>query len=230
MCNSPFYPDCSGCTCPSGYPPCTCCVEHPKREDLTIIHLGADRSVQYGDYITVRGYVNGEMETTKFEVVDMEAIADLGIPPDAINLIHGENDLCLVKQDVLNKCRTEYAAKRNHHMADALAYTYAGGITPLKPSPTIQWTNNQNLLDWSDSIADTLARHLYDPDYTEPSNDHPASPPPPASKHLPSSAALHRAALIISPSPSLRADLRPGVAFDLDHPPLPPFHSRYRLR
>lgn len=297
MCQSPFHPDCQGCQCPNGRPPCDHCAEHRPRADYDTINLG--RLMDCGETIKIRSLgPHGQSELTTREVITAEDVTELGIPHDKITLLAGQPDLCLVEQRLLANLRMQ----RNHNRvrmmrqhdrlveqafrqgfiedqfgkyeadADKIMRDYKpiyevdriglttqfskvqnpfkwwtddmmppiladlppgnydvapGGITRIKPSTPP--TPMKELLDSLNDIEISIRQHFYDPDYKEPSNAiSPASPPPPPPAHAAIAPTLHRAALSISPSASLRADLRAGAPYlpDDDTPP----HPRYRRR
>lgn len=296
MCQSPFHPDCQGCTCHHVRPPCDHCVEHRPRDDYDTINLG--RYMRCGETVRITSCGSDSLsELTTREVITAEDVTELGIPHDKVTLLADQPDLCLVDQRVLANLRMQ----RNHNRvrmmrqhdrlveealrqgfiedqfgkyeadADKIMRDYKpiyevdriglttqfskaqnpfkwwtddmmppisadlppgnydvapGGITRIKPSTS---TPMKEFLDSLTDIELSIRRHVHDPDYKEPSNAiSPASPPPPPPAHAAIAPTLHRAALSLTSSPSLRADLRAGAPYlpDDDTPP----HPRHRRR
>lgn len=303
MCQSPFHPDCQGCTCHHVRPPCDHCVEHPSRSDLNTVT--AHNDLIPGEIMSIRTcHGDGSVSTSSLECIDATEVVELGIPFTKVTLLANHPDLCLVSPTILADLRmqrennrrrmaTPQQGKRTPSPRDTFVKMYLDDLQSIedemiadqimrqhKPisnyyiSPRkedkVHFSNPQNPLSWwademmpriadlppgnydvapggitrikpstpismkefLDSLTDielSIRRHVHDPDYREPTNDiSAASPPPPPPAHAAIAPTLHRAALSLTPSPSLRADLRAGAPYlpDDDTPP----HPRYRRR
>lgn len=288
MCQSPFHPDCQGCTCHHVRPPCDHCVEHPSRSDLNTVT--AHNDLIPGEIMSIRTcHGDGSVSTSSLECIDATEVVELGIPFTKVTLLANHPDLCLVSPTILADLRMQRENNRRRMAtpqqdqfiedqfgkyeadADKIMRDYKpiyevdriglttqfskvqnpfkwwtddmmppistdlppgnydvapGGITRIKPSTPI------SMKEFLDSLTDielSIRRHVHDPDYKEPTNDiSPTSPPPPPPAHAAIAPTLHRAALSLTSSPSLRADLRAGAPYlpDDDTPP----HPRYRRR